>query len=591
MKSNFLLYEDDKDLDRYNSIVNKLANKFTVGKEDSLKSFLINYFEVDSLDEVWDDEVGTAIASMNSQSDNDFIRSFAYKVLSESDISFIRKSDKFKSNNDSYWYKILTDMGKKIIRLLDPEYVTKETIGESRKIMNESIDSRYFITVEQMLEGEIGNVDDKTLDNDIRKFGRIAKKLDVRMEDVVVYVDSENEYNPEYYMADLGIESRSETLYGKYFFTIYTGDYKFCCDSVNGNLYFYADSEDTLNSYFNDVDKLNGIDEAFDKNDGSGPYWYFTIHGVGPGSVPKDIEILDVVEGENQKGTLGDFFLSDKVLTTDELNYYDCIELSPNYVTEDTKKKKNGKWVNKGEDGEHGEFETKKEVDAQRKAMFANGYHEDLNETSKQKFIGYCKGKISNLGTMPHEFYDESVESPILMIGDVRDVVDGRIVEPATSDEDTLTIVDKFGNMVYDTPMSNPVEYALRMEFTKIDREFYHSILQYWDEYSSIYLDNDMSESFERNNLPTEIRKQANAICNRYNGWHEPKEIRPMWDELSELGIEVLIMGYPHKEESGSKMWTVSFDYNGEPCDNSRFVYSVYEGSNSLSNEYLMYFS
>ena len=57
----------------------------------------------------------------------------------------------------------------------------------------------------------------------------------------------------------------------------------------------------------------------------------------------RDSDKVDVVEGENQKGTLGDFFLSDKVLTTDELNYYDCIELSPNYVTEDTKKKKNGK--------------------------------------------------------------------------------------------------------------------------------------------------------------------------------------------------------------------------------------------------------
>ena len=40
-------------------------------------------------------------------------------------------------------------------------------------------------------------------------------------------------------------------------------------------------------------------------------------------------------------------------------------------LTEDTIKQ-NGKWVNKGKEGTHGTFKTKKEADAQRKAMFAN---------------------------------------------------------------------------------------------------------------------------------------------------------------------------------------------------------------------------
>ena len=44
-------------------------------------------------------------------------------------------------------------------------------------------------------------------------------------------------------------------------------------------------------------------------------------------------------------------------------------------LTEDTIKK-DGKWVNKGKDGTHGTFKTKKAADAQRKAMFANGYKE-----------------------------------------------------------------------------------------------------------------------------------------------------------------------------------------------------------------------
>jgi hypothetical protein len=49
-------------------------------------------------------------------------------------------------------------------------------------------------------------------------------------------------------------------------------------------------------------------------------------------------------------------------------------------LSEDTVKTSNGKWTNKGDGGKtHGDFKTKKQADAQRKAMFANGYkHESL---------------------------------------------------------------------------------------------------------------------------------------------------------------------------------------------------------------------
>lgn len=51
---------------------------------------------------------------------------------------------------------------------------------------------------------------------------------------------------------------------------------------------------------------------------------------------------------------------------------YECYEGKED-IKEDTVKKDN-KWVNKGKEGTHGEFKTKKAADAQRKAMFANGY-------------------------------------------------------------------------------------------------------------------------------------------------------------------------------------------------------------------------
>lgn len=53
--------------------------------------------------------------------------------------------------------------------------------------------------------------------------------------------------------------------------------------------------------------------------------------------------------------------------------------IKENCLTEDTIKQGN-KWVNKGKDGTHGEFKTKKAAEAQRKAMFANGFSESLTE-------------------------------------------------------------------------------------------------------------------------------------------------------------------------------------------------------------------
>lgn len=47
-------------------------------------------------------------------------------------------------------------------------------------------------------------------------------------------------------------------------------------------------------------------------------------------------------------------------------------------LKEDTVKQ-NGKWTNKGKEGTHGTLRTKKAADAQRKAMFANGFEEDLD--------------------------------------------------------------------------------------------------------------------------------------------------------------------------------------------------------------------
>lgn len=59
-------------------------------------------------------------------------------------------------------------------------------------------------------------------------------------------------------------------------------------------------------------------------------YWYFTKHGVQPGSVPKGVNIEDIKDTAE-----GSYFLTDKMLTTDELNRYDIKERIPESI-EDT---------------------------------------------------------------------------------------------------------------------------------------------------------------------------------------------------------------------------------------------------------------
>lgn len=58
-------------------------------------------------------------------------------------------------------------------------------------------------------------------------------------------------------------------------------------------------------------------------------YWYFTLHGLGPGTIPTDLHVLETREGRNDKGTLGLYVCLDGVLNTSELKTYDLRELAP----------------------------------------------------------------------------------------------------------------------------------------------------------------------------------------------------------------------------------------------------------------------
>lgn len=91
---------------------------------------------------------------------------------------------------------------------------------------------------------------------------------------------------------------------------------------------------------YDDSGEIYGVEtnESFDT--GKGPYWYFTQHGVQPGSVPKDINILDIVDADN-----GSYFLSDKVIDTGNLHKYEIEEKKPDFL--ESNKKSNNLTSNK----------------------------------------------------------------------------------------------------------------------------------------------------------------------------------------------------------------------------------------------------
>lgn len=74
-----------------------------------------------------------------------------------------------------------------------------------------------------------------------------------------------------------------------------------------------------------------------------------------------------------------DDFISKVVETGDVKKSLEELDLLES-LNEDTIKQ-NGKWVNKGKEGTHGTFRTKKAADAQRKAMFARGFKENIKES------------------------------------------------------------------------------------------------------------------------------------------------------------------------------------------------------------------
>ena len=53
-------------------------------------------------------------------------------------------------------------------------------------------------------------------------------------------------------------------------------------------------------------------------------YWYFTKHGVQPGSIPKYVNVLDIIDKPE-----GSYFLTDNIINTNDLHEYEIKEAIP----------------------------------------------------------------------------------------------------------------------------------------------------------------------------------------------------------------------------------------------------------------------
>ena len=71
------------------------------------------------------------------------------------------------------------------------------------------------------------------------------------------------------------------------------------------------------------------MDESLTEENGNyghkGPFWYYSKHGMGPGTLPKDVKVVDWYEDDDYNTWVA----LDSVLTTQELREYELKEQKP----------------------------------------------------------------------------------------------------------------------------------------------------------------------------------------------------------------------------------------------------------------------
>ena len=123
-------------------------------------------------------------------------------------------------------------------------------------------------------------------------------------------------------------------------------------------------------------------------------------------------------------------------------------------------------------------------------------YEDDISP-QKKKFIEFCKDKIKDLGDI--EIYDETAEEnvqyhKIMHTEGIREFNDLYIVANFEEYDENLKAINSENKMVIDTPMIDCNGYAATMQFDEIDQEYYHTLLEYWND---LYMDEIIDDEEE----------------------------------------------------------------------------------------------
>lgn len=115
-----------------------------------------------------------------------------------------------------------------------------------------------WVYLSDIISGMSDNMSDDSIDNDLRLFKRIAQKLRVRnMDDVVVYIDPDFSYDPDYYVTEVGqkigpIYKNNNNVVEYELFNAHL-----IAEKHNNALYLYFPDSTSFGKYKTSVDRMN----------------------------------------------------------------------------------------------------------------------------------------------------------------------------------------------------------------------------------------------------------------------------------------------------------------------------------------------
>lgn len=110
--------------------------------------------------------------------------------------------------------------------------------------LTEKFDEYSFTTYGDILSGDIGNMSEEQLDQELKFFKRKAKALGLRRpEDLVIYIDEEDEFAPDWEYREEKVVDKNSKLYD-------ADGIKVIYEIINGRSFLYFNSKENAKEYF-----------------------------------------------------------------------------------------------------------------------------------------------------------------------------------------------------------------------------------------------------------------------------------------------------------------------------------------------------